>query len=59
MDREMMVKFLCVALVAAVVLPAGRALYPYLSGDVTNLEFNAIQAVVSATIGFGISTIFG
>ncbi len=59
MDREMMVKLLCVALVAAVVLPAGRELYPYLSGDVTSLQFNAIEAVVSATVGFGISAIFG
>ena len=58
-DRPFIAKLLCIGLVAAVMLPAGRLLFPYVSADVTQMQFQAIEAVVSATVGFGIYGIFG
>jgi hypothetical protein len=58
-DRPFIAKLLCIGLVAAVMLPAGRLLFPYVSADVTQMQFQAIEAVVSATIGFGLYGIFG
>ena len=47
-------KLLCVALVAAIMLPVGRMIFPFVDTAVTGLQFDAIQAVLSATIGFGL-----
>jgi len=58
-DRSVLDKLLCVALVAAVMLPVGSTLFPYVSHALTDVEFEAIEAVVSATLGFGIYSIFG
>ena len=52
-------KLLYVAFVAAIMLPMGRMLFPYVSHELTGVEFQAIEAVVSATVGFGIYSIFG
>ena len=43
-----------VALVASVMFPFGRMLFPYVANEVGDLEFGAIQAVLSTAIGFGI-----
>ena len=59
LDRTMLMRLLCVALVAAIMLPLGRLLFPYVSHELTGLQFQAIEAVVSATLGFGISSILG
>jgi len=59
LDRTILTRLLCVALVAAVMLPLGRALFPYVSHELSGLQFQAIEAVVSATVGFGIYSIFG
>jgi hypothetical protein len=40
-------------------LPLGTALFPYVSHELTGMQFQAIEAVVSATVGFGIYSIFG
>jgi hypothetical protein len=40
-------------------LPLGGALFPYVSHQLTGIQFQAIEAVVSATLGFGISSILG
>jgi hypothetical protein len=41
-------------------LPVGQMVYPYVNDVLGGLEFNAIEAVVSATLGFGIyAAIFG
>ena len=45
--------------VAALMLPLGRLLFPYVSHELTGIQFQAIEAVVSATLGFGISSILG
>lgn len=58
-DRAMLTRLLCVALVAALMLPLGRLLFPYVSQELTGIQFQAIEAVVSATLGFGISSILG
>ena len=58
-DKSVVTKLLCVALVAAIVLPVGRLLFPYVSHELTGIQFQAIEAVVSATLGFGISSILG
>ena len=59
LDRDMLMRLLCVALVAALMLPLGAALFPYVSHELTGIQFQAIEAVVSATLGFGISSILG
>ena len=53
-------RLLCVALVASIMIPVGRMIFPYIDDILGGLEFNAIEAVVSATLGFGIyAVIFG
>ena len=47
-------KLLCVALVASVMMPVGRELYPYIAGMVGTLSFDSVEAVVSAAIGFAL-----
>ena len=59
LDRANMTRLLCVALVAAVMLPLGRAIFPYVSHELSGLQFQAIEAVVSAALGFGIYSVFG
>jgi hypothetical protein len=59
LDRDMLMRLLCVALVAVLMLPLGQALFPYVSHELTGIQFQAIEAVVSATLGFGISSILG
>ena len=58
-DRPFIAKLLCIGLVAAVMLPAGRLLFPYISSDLSPMQFQAIEAVFSASLGFGIYGIFG
>ncbi|HZP71623.1 MAG TPA: hypothetical protein VFB29_16935 [Pseudolabrys sp.] len=59
LDRTTITRLLCVALVAAIMLPLGRMLFPYVSHELTGIQFQAIEAVLSATIGFGLSSILG
>jgi hypothetical protein len=40
-------------------LPAGHMLFPYVSHVLSGMQFQAIEAVVSATVGFGLSAIAG
>jgi hypothetical protein len=58
-DRPFIAKLICIGLVAAVMLPLGRMLFPYVSADMTQMQFQAIEAVVSASVGFGLYGIFG
>ena len=53
-------KLLCVALVVSLMIPLGQTVFPYLNDIHGGLEFRALEAVVSTTIGFGIhDTMFG
>ncbi len=58
-DRPFIAKLLCIGLVTAVMLPVGRIVFPYVSADLTQVQFQAIEAVISATVGFGLSGIIG
>jgi uncharacterized membrane protein len=59
-SHPVITKLLCVALVATVMLPLGRMVFPLVDSFVSGLEFDTIQAVLSATIGFGLhAAIFG
>ena len=40
-------------------LPAGQVLFPYVSHVLSDMQFQAIEAVLSATLGFGLSAIIG
>jgi hypothetical protein len=56
-NHPVILKGLCAALVGCLVLPLGGLLSPYL--DIPVLPFNVIEAVVSATVGFGIAEFLG
>lgn len=58
-DRPLLMRLLCVALVAAVMLPLGNVVFPYVSGELDGTQFQAIEAVLSATLGFGIHALIG
>jgi hypothetical protein len=58
-NQALITRILCVIMVAAIMLPAGGALFPYVSHFLSGIQFQAIEAVASATIGFGISSAFG
>jgi hypothetical protein len=59
-EYPVVTKLLCVALVVSVMVPAGRMAFPLLAGSVDHLEFSALEAVVSATLGFGLyAALFG
>lgn len=58
--HPMVIRVMCVALVAALMLPIGRALFPYVGHEIGALPFDAIEAVVTATLGFGVyAALFG
>jgi hypothetical protein len=57
MDRELIVRLLCVAGVAAVMLPFGHMAFPLVSDLLSGQQFQAIEAVVGASVGFAISAI--
>ncbi len=57
MKHPVVLKALCAAMVGCLVLPLGGLLFPYL--DIPVLHFNVIEAVVSATVGFGIAELLG
>ena len=53
-------KLLCVALVAAVMMPLGREVYPHLADLIGSLPFDAAEAMLSATMGFALyAAVFG
>jgi hypothetical protein len=53
-------KLLCVAMVASVMMPVGREIYPYIAGMLDSMQFDAAEAVLSATLGFAIdAAMFG
>jgi hypothetical protein len=59
-DYPLVTKLLCVALIVSVMVPAGRMAFPLLAGALDHTEFSALEAVVSATLGFGLyAVLFG
>ncbi len=59
MDRMLITKLMCVGLVAAFMLPVGSYLFPYVSRDLSGTQFQALEAVVSTGLGFGIFALIG
>jgi hypothetical protein len=58
--NSMLVKLACVGLVATVMFPVGRMLFPYVAPEIGALNFGAIEAMVSTTLGFSIyAVLFG
>jgi hypothetical protein len=55
--NPVVLRALCAAMVGCLVLPLGGLVFPYL--DIPILHFNVIEAVVSATVGFGIAELVG
>ncbi|HXD45149.1 MAG TPA: hypothetical protein VN655_08435 [Pseudolabrys sp.] len=58
-DRTLLMRLLCVALVAGVMLPVGTVLFPYVSHAVDGTQFQALEAVFSATVGYGLYALIG
>jgi hypothetical protein len=56
-NRSVILKALCAASVGCFLLPVGTFVFPYL--DIPILPFNVLEAVVSATIGFGMAELLG
>jgi hypothetical protein len=56
-NHPVILKALCAVLVGCLILPLGGIVFPYL--DIPVLPFNVIEAVVSATVGFGIAELLG
>ena len=56
-NHPVILKALCAALVGCLILPLGGLVFPYL--DIPVLPFNVIEAVLSATVGFGIAELLG
>jgi hypothetical protein len=50
--RAVFLKVLCALLVGCLLLPLGQLLFPYL--DIPVLPFDTMEAVLGATLGFGI-----
>jgi hypothetical protein len=59
MDRSMISKLICVVVVAAIMLPLGRWVYPHISQALNGTQFEALEAVVGASLGIGLSSFFG
>lgn len=58
--NSVLVKVACVGLVATVMFPVGRMLFPYIGPEMGTVAFGAVEAVLSATLGFSIySALFG
>lgn len=53
-DRAFLMRLLCVGMVAAVMLPLGSVVFPYVSHALDGMQFQALEAVVSAALGYGI-----
>ena len=61
MDRKrVLIRLACVALAVCVVVPLGRLVFPEAVGFIGAMPFNAIEAVVTTTLGFGLyAALFG
>jgi hypothetical protein len=58
--HPLVVRAMCVGLVAALMVPIGRALFPYIGHEIGALPFDTIEALVTATLGYGVyAALFG
>lgn len=54
LSHPLVAKLLCVALVASFMLPLGWVVFPMVESAVSRLQFDTAEAILSATIGFGL-----
>jgi hypothetical protein len=61
MDRKLLlIRLACVALAVCVIVPLGRLVFPVVGDALGPMPFNAIEAVVTTTLGFGLyAALFG
>jgi hypothetical protein len=57
--KSLVIKLLCVAAVAALMLPLGTVVFPYVSDQMDGMQFQTLEAVLSTSLGFGISALIG
>ena len=58
-DRTLLMRILCVGLVADIMLPVGGIVFPYVSHALDGTQFQALEAVFSATAGYGLYALIG
>jgi hypothetical protein len=58
-DRTLLMRLLCVGLVAGIMLPVGGVVFPYVSHALDGMQFQALEAVFSATVGYGLYALIG
>jgi hypothetical protein len=56
--RMLTVRLGCVALAVLVIVPLARFVFPAAAAEIGSFPFNAIEAVVTTTIGFGLYSLF-
>ena len=59
LDRTTLMRVLCVAVVAGVMLPVGTVVFPYVSHALDGSQFQALEAVFTATAGYGLYALIG
>jgi hypothetical protein len=57
--KGLVTKLLCVAAVAAIMLPLGTVVFPYVSDQMDGMQFQTLEAVLSTSLGFGIYALIG
>ena len=58
--HPIIIKLACVAAVVVIVFPLGMMLFPYIADDMGGTPFKTLEAVLTATLGFGLyAALFG
>jgi hypothetical protein len=58
--HPIIIKLACVAAVVVIVFPLGMLLFPYIADDMGGTPFKTLEAVLTATLGFGLyAALFG
>ncbi len=57
MQNPVILKVLCAGLVGCLLLPLGSLVFPYL--DIPVFPFDVMEAVMGATLGFGMAELLG
>jgi hypothetical protein len=55
--RTVTARVACVAIVACLIVPLAQMLFPTAASEIGALSFNAIEAVVTTTLGFALYTV--
>jgi hypothetical protein len=58
--EPLVIRLACVALVVCIVIPLGKAIFPHIANEIGDFSFATAEALISATLGFGIyAALFG